>query len=97
MIEFDPTIPRSPEFLCYTIMPYVAGESLRVRLEYVQPSIRAMLAAAIGASDQAIALAHQACDERDAFMSFAAVCMPMSAALRRHSRFGEILDRMHLR
>jgi Flp pilus assembly protein TadD len=69
----------------------------RAEVEYVQPSIRAILAAALGASDHAIALAHQACDERDAFMSFEAVCAPMSRALRSHPRFGEILDRMHLR
>jgi len=68
----------------------------RAGLEYVQPSVRAVLAAALGASDHALALAHQACDERDAFMSFEAVCAPMSRALRSHPRFDEILDRMHL-
>ncbi len=68
----------------------------RAQHEYVQPTFRAMLAAALGKPDEAMSLAHQACDERDAFISFTAVCQPMSEALRSHPRFHQILERMGL-
>jgi serine/threonine-protein kinase len=68
----------------------------RSQHQYVQPTLLAMLAAAVGNSDDAMTLAHRACDEHDAFLAFSALCTPWSARLRAHPRFGEIQQRMGL-
>ena len=64
--------------------------------QYIQPTILAIAAAAIGYDVEAIKFAHQACDEHDPFMVFACKCFPNSKALRKIDGYGEILKRMNL-
>jgi tetratricopeptide (TPR) repeat protein len=73
-------------------------EELRARSEqeYIQPTILAMLAAAIGESDAALKLVWRAAVERDAYLSFAAVCWLSTAHLRAIPGYTEILERMGL-
>lgn len=64
--------------------------------EYIQPTVLAIPAAALGYDQEAMKFAHQACDEHDPFMVFACKCFPNSKALRQIKEFDEILKRMNL-
>ena len=68
----------------------------RSQREYVQPTTLAMLAAAVGARDEALALLHRACDEHDPFLIFTLYGVPTTARLREDPRFAEIRERMGL-
>jgi adenylate cyclase len=63
---------------------------------YIQPTVLAIVAAAIGHNEEALKFAHQACDEHDPFLVFACKCFPNSKALRQIAGFDEILKRMNL-
>ena len=64
--------------------------------EYIQPTVLAIAAAALGYDEEAMKFAHQACDEHDPFMVFACKCFPNSKALREMEGFDEILGRMKI-
>ena len=68
----------------------------RSQQEYVQPTALAMVAAAVGARDEALALLHRACDEHDPFLIFTLYGYPTTARLREDPRFAEIRERMGL-
>ena len=68
----------------------------RSQREYIQPTVLALAAASVGESEEALALLHRACDERDAFLAFSSVGSAWSAWLRPLPRFEEILSRMGL-
>jgi len=68
----------------------------RSQQEYVQPTALAMVAAAVGARDEALALLHRACDEHDPFLIFTLYGYPTTARLREDPRFVEIRERMGL-
>ena len=64
--------------------------------EYIQPTVLAIAAAALGYNEEALKFAHLACDEHDPFMVFACKCFPNSKALREIDGYDEILRRMKL-
>ena len=64
--------------------------------KYIQPSMIALLSAALGYNDEALRFAHQACDERDPFIIFTAKCWPSGKALRAVPGFNEVLKRIKL-
>jgi TolB-like protein/Flp pilus assembly protein TadD len=64
--------------------------------KYIQPSLLALLLAALGRNDEALKFSHKAFDERDPFLLFSARCWPSSKALRAVSGFNEVLKRMKL-
>jgi TolB-like protein len=68
----------------------------KAREKYIQPSLIALLSAAIGYNDEAIKFAHQACVDRDPFLIFACNCWPTGKALRAVPGFGEVLKNMRL-
>ncbi|PYO64176.1 MAG: hypothetical protein DMD70_02300 [Gemmatimonadetes bacterium] len=68
----------------------------RSRGEYVQPTTLAMVSAATGERDEALALLHRACDEHDPFLIFTLYGFPTTARLREDPRFAEIRERMGL-
>jgi len=68
----------------------------RSQQEYVQPTALAMVSAAVGARDEALALLHRACDEHDPFLIFTLYGYPTTARLREDHRFAEIRERMGL-
>jgi serine/threonine-protein kinase len=67
----------------------------RARTEYVQGSILAPLAAAVGKTDKAFALLEESYQERDARLAFIGV-WPDYDPLREDPRFGDLMKRMGL-
>ena len=96
---------RHPWALCFQGIAYArlgkvndaraAHDELRARAarRYVQPSLLALSAAAIGEIEDAIELARAAYDARDVFLSFI-VRYPLGADLRAEPRVQAILDRL---
>ena len=68
----------------------------RSEREYVQPSMLAPAAAAVGEVDQAIAYAQQALDDKDPLFVMLARTWPDYAGLRKESRFLEIVSHLAL-
>ncbi len=64
--------------------------------KYIQPSMIALLSAALGYNAEALRFAHQACVERDPFLIFTCKCWPSGKALRAVPGFDEVLKRMGL-
>ncbi|MEX2234465.1 MAG: hypothetical protein WD824_20025 [Cyclobacteriaceae bacterium] len=64
--------------------------------KYIQPSMIALLSAALGFNAEALRFAHQACVERDPFLIFTCKCWPSGKALRAVPGFDEVLKRMGL-
>jgi DTW domain-containing protein YfiP len=68
----------------------------RSEREYIQKSMLAPAAAAVGKMDQAIAFAQQALVDKDPLFVMLARTWPDYAGLRRESRFLEIVSHLHL-
>jgi TolB-like protein/Flp pilus assembly protein TadD len=68
----------------------------RSEREYIQKSMLAPAAAAVGEMDQAIAFAQQALVDKDPLFVMLARTWPDYAGLRRESRFLEIVSHLHL-
>jgi eukaryotic-like serine/threonine-protein kinase len=91
-----------------TVVAYAnAGRTTDARAEYgrllslatrrhVPSTFLAMAAAAVGESDKAFELAHQACDERDPPLIFMARCFPGFQRVRELPGFAEIVRRLDL-
>jgi serine/threonine protein kinase/Flp pilus assembly protein TadD len=65
--------------------------------KYVPCSMLASAAAAIGESDRAIELAHQACDERDGALLILFRVFPTARKLRADPRFADVVRRLRVR
>jgi tetratricopeptide (TPR) repeat protein len=68
----------------------------RSEREYIQPSMLAPAAAAVGEMDRAIAYAQQALDDKDPLFVMLARTWPDYAALRKDPRFLEIVSNLAL-
>jgi len=69
---------------------------VRSAREYVQPSMLAAAAAAVGDMDNAIAIAQRALDERDPLFVLLARTWLGFDRLRSDARFIDIVGRLHL-
>jgi hypothetical protein len=68
----------------------------RSEREYIQPSMLAPAAAAVGEMDRAIGFAQQALDEKDPLFVMLARTWPDYAGLRKDSRFSKIVSQLGL-
>jgi tetratricopeptide (TPR) repeat protein len=64
--------------------------------KYVQPSLLALLSAALGHNAEALKFAHQAYVDRDPFLVFACKAWPSARALRAVPGFDDVLKKMRL-
>lgn len=73
-------------------------EEIRTRseIQYVQPTILAMINAALGRNEEALMYANKACNEHDSFMIFYGRCWPACKALYAIPGYNEVLKKMHL-
>ncbi len=69
---------------------------VRCTREYVQPSMLAPSAAAVGAMDRAVEIAQRALDEKDPLFVMLARSWPGYDRLRSDSRFLDIVSRLNL-
>ena len=67
----------------------------RAATAYVQPSVRARAAAAVGQQEEAVTFAQQAYDERDPQLTQWGRCWPAWDVLRSDARFQALLGRMN--